>query len=265
MVSRLIQAEAKWYPCRQHGVEFDSEEALREHVEREHHPLQRLKDRLKEGLPWKRAVEVEELEGLDEILGDFEKYKPGYRTNIGLLSLRDKALVSFLVLTGCRISEALKVRRSQYHPEGDPAWEIDAASIHGIIPLKQRKRKGRFRKRRPVPLPREGVLAPFTAILEEWFRQVPESESFLFPKATGAIGGVILWDQPLSRNRAHEIIYGMTGQYPHYFRAVCATFYGQTMTPFQLKEFFQWSDIRTAGIYGKGEWEKDIAKAVRAG
>ena len=76
-------------------------------------------------------------------------------------SLRDKALIAFLYLTGARISEALEVRAEDFRREGD--WILVS-----VITLK--KRRGE-RPRRLIPLP---VGDPLTKTVMAWVEKVGE-------------------------------------------------------------------------------------------
>lgn len=81
--------------------------------------------------------------------------------------LRDQALISFLYLTGARISEALEVRAEDFRIEGD--WLL--------VELVTLKRRDRLRREVPIPL-----RDPLSRYVVEWVRQVGRGRLWPFTR-----------------------------------------------------------------------------------
>lgn len=171
-----------------------------------------------------------------------------YKTNIRLFKLRDRALICLLILTGLRISEALRLRKLQFRVYDK---EIVLANAQTV-------KRGLMRTR--IVLPKSGSLAAFTLVFEEWLNVVPYDESYIFPKGTSLRAGSFLWDKHLSTKRAFWIIKTTTGKFPQWFRGVCETVYGRLIfksDAWKLKEFMGLKRLDSTTPYVKGTWEED--------
>ena len=191
---------------------------------------------------------------LDErFFGDLQKIVEEvewpYKTNMTEFHLRDQALVCFLILTGLRISEALKVRRLQIRVY---PWEVVVMNVktvkHGLMRTK-------------IVCPKKGRLSWFSLRLEEWLRLVPEKQkvdSYVFPSGT-AYG--FIWSKPLGRKRAHWILKTTIDKFPHWFRSVTETLYGRLIfknDAWKLKQFMGLQRLDSTTPYVKGSWEEDL-------
>jgi len=177
-----------------------------------------------------------------------------YTTNMMLLKLRDRALICLLILTGLRISEALRLRKLQFRSY---KRRIVLANVETV-------KRGLLRSK--IVLPKEGRLRVFTFVFEAWLREVPKDECYVFPKATSLHNGIILWDKPLSRKRAFWIIRSTTGKFPHWFRAVCEMVYGRLVfksDAWKLKEFMGLKRLDSTSPYVKGTWEDNISEIYK--
>jgi len=173
-----------------------------------------------------------------------------YKTNIALFKLRDRALICLLILTGLRISEALQLKKLQFR-----VYDKDI-----ILANAQTVKRGLLRTK--IVLPKIGKFATFTFVFEEWLREVPTPDSYIFPKGTSLRAGSFLWDKPLSTKRAFWIIKTTTGKFPHWFRAVCETVYGRLVfksDAWKLKEFMGLKRLDSTSPYVKGTWEDNLA------
>ena len=111
-----------------------------------------------------------------------------------------------------------------------------------------------------IDLPKIGALSTLTSYVEEWLKQVPGKEDYVFPQ--GKTNGYN-FNKPLSRRRIYWIIYTQTGMFPHWLRAVCATIYGKVILKdaWDLKEFMGWSRLDSSGPYIQSNW-KDKRKRI---
>jgi len=151
-------------------------------------------------------------------------------------SLRDKALIAFLYLTGARISEALEVRAEDFRREGD--WILVS-----VITLK--KRRGE-RPRRLIPLP---VGDPLTKTVMAWVEKVGEGR---------------LW--PFSRRWALEIIKRANPQaFCHLLRHTRLTHLvvEHDFGPYELVKWTGWTDPRPGETYIKLRW-RDLTRKLSA-
>ena len=167
-----------------------------------------------------------------------------YQSNLKLtLQTRDRALFSFLLLTGLRISEALQVKRKQLRIYEN---RIEAAHLHTV-------KRGNIRVK--VILPKKGALKGLTEIFECWLTQVKGPESFIFPSGHGS---VLNFNKPIDRVRAYQVI-SLTGKFPHWARAVCETIYGRLIfnnDAWKLKEFMGLKRLDSTAAYVSGSWEE---------
>jgi len=168
-----------------------------------------------------------------------------YKTNREEYWLRDQALISILILTGVRVTEALNLRKLQFRIYED----------HILLANVETKKKGLIRKK--IILPLKGNFAPFTRKFSEWLQKIPNENCFIFP--SGGIHG-FNWKSKLSRQRAHWIIKTATQRFPHWFRGVCETVYGRLIfqnDAWKLKEFMGLKNLDSTTPYVGGSWEED--------
>jgi integrase len=177
-------------------------------------------------------------------------YKSSFRA---AFHKRDKALVALLILTGVRISEALRLKRKQFRIYKDYILLVNVETLkHGKL-------------RKEIVLPKHGSLAPFTAIFEAWLNEIPEKEeeAYMFP--VGTIKGFHL-EQALTRYRANRIIKKTTGKFPHWFRAVCENLYGKKVfnnNAYKLKDFMGLVNLASTDPYVQADWTEDKAKVFK--
>lgn len=170
-----------------------------------------------------------------------------YKTNQEAYLKRDKGLYAFLFLTGCRVSEALQLKRKQFRIYPN---RIEVANI---VTLKRGK------TRIKITLPKIGSLKKLTYLFESWLVTVPEDgEAYVFPRG-------INHKHHMGRKRAYEII-ARSGKFPHWARAVCETIYGRKVfknDAYKLKQFMGLQRLDSTSPYVQGSWEeneKDIYK-----
>jgi integrase len=189
---------------------------------------------------------------LTELYEKIQTRQMPYKVEPELLQLRDKALISLLVESGLRVSEARKIRKKQFN-----------FSDANFIMIKDVETSKHGTTREEIPLPTKGALLPFTEIIREWLTNIPEKENFVIPSASGIpIGENIHWNKSLSRQRIHVIIKTITGKYPHYLRAMCETHYGRIFrTNWALKDFMGLTDLRSTEPYVKTDW-RDYAQRI---
>lgn len=172
--------------------------------------------------------------------------------------LRDKALVALLILTGCRISEALRLKRKQFR------------IYPGQITLKNVETLKHGKIRKEIVLPKRGSLAPFTAIFEAWLIKIPEKrdetkqdnpdEYYIFPSGSTK---QFNYNKPMTRYRASTIIKSTTGKFAHWFRAVCENIYGKLVfknSAYKLKDFMGLINLSSTDPYIQADWEEDKEK-----
>jgi integrase len=110
---------------------------------------------------------------LDEYLADtlletVQKVQWPYKTNVLQLQQRDQALVSFLILTGVRNSETQKIRKKQTR----------IYKTHILVANIETVKRGNLREK--VILPKQGDLAPFTKIFEDWLPKYHMMRQYCF-------------------------------------------------------------------------------------
>jgi integrase len=123
-----------------------------------------------------------------------------YRYDKETYQVRDRALVALLYLGALRISEALRLTKSQISGLDDPTRIV----IRSVLVSKKAFQKGRSNLR-AVWLPRTGERSRFTDLFMEWVKMVKTDEERLFK---------------FGRVRAWQITFAMTGKWNHYFRAL---------------------------------------------
>lgn len=174
-----------------------------------------------------------------------------YKTNRDEYQLRDRALISLLILTGLRISEALQLAKTQFRIYDNYILLLNVKTL----------KKNKLRRR--IILPKEGHFSPFTEIFEKWLSMVPKDDAYVFPR--GSVKGFV-WRTRLSRKRAFWIIKSMTHRFPHWFRAVCETVYGRIVfrrDAWKLKEFMGYNRLDSTSPYIGGSWEEDEDKIFK--
>jgi integrase len=190
-------------------------------------------------------------ENLEKIIDFLEwGYKSSFRAKF---LMRDKALVALLILTGCRISEALQLKRRQFR----------IYRTHILLKNVKTLKHGKLRDE--IILPKKGKLATITATFEEWLNEIPEDQeaSFLFP--TGTTKG-LHYNKPLTRFRANRIIKETTGKFPHWFRAVCENIYGKKVfasNAYKLKDFMGLVNLESTVPYVQADWTEDKEKIFK--
>jgi integrase len=199
----------------------------------------------------KRATKEEPIFVDDALFVDLVKmiksiewpYKSKYRDE---LHTRDQALVSLLILTGLRITEALRLLRKQFRIYDDHVLLMNVDTVkHGLL-------------RKKIILPKLGRLAPFTEIFEAWLKQVQEPESYVFPSAN--CDGTFNFKHHLTRYRAHTIIKKTCGKFPHWLRAVAENIYGRIVfrnNSYKLKDFMGLINLESTSPYVQAAWEED--------
>lgn len=188
---------------------------------------------------WKELYEIVSVEGWE------------YKTNRAEFQLRDRALMSLLILSGLRITEALRLKKLQFRVYEDRILLANVETLkHGLL-------------RKRIVFPKKGNLSPFTEILDEWLKIVPNNESYVFSHGLSFFDKKhesFNWTKPLSRKRAFWIIKTTTGKFPHWFRAVCENIYGQIVfknNAWKLKEFMGLKRLDSTTPYVSGSWEDD--------
>ena len=188
---------------------------------------------------------------LEEIV---QKTEWDYKVNKEQLQQRDKALVSFLILTGVRNSETQALRKKQFRNYETHILVVNVQpSKHGTL-------------RAEIILPKNGAFAPFTKVFETWFKQIPNDNSVIFPSAN--LNGDFIWNKSLSRQRVHWIIKSTTGMFPHWFRGVCETIYGKQIfknDAWALKDFMGLVNLDSTSPYVSGQWkqyEKNVYQVI---
>lgn len=185
-----------------------------------------------------------------------------YKGNILQLQQRDQGFTALLSLTGLRVSEAVKLKRSQFRIYTDRIELANAETLkHGLL-----------RKRIYLPKSPRARLSRLTRIFEKWLVQVwnPDREhdkgevkdKYVFPSAKG-FESQIDWSKHVDRTRMHQIIFKTTGKFPHWFRAVCETWYGREVfdnNPWKLKSFMGLKRLDSTSDYVQAEWEDDKDK-----
>jgi integrase len=176
-----------------------------------------------------------ELKAKDGSIPAFERYQ--IKEAIARLdSLKEKALVAFLYLTGCRISEVVRFTK---HKElvGDPILkeqiEIrpDVIIIYNVRILKRKDPQAR----KSIPIPRNNT--------EQFF-----IDTFLMYLDTLPNGKSPLWDH--TRKWAHSTL-TKVGLFPHLLRhsRVTSLVKDYNFTTARLMQFIGWKDSNSSFHY----------------
>lgn len=161
-----------------------------------------------------------------------------YKVNAELYRLRDRALVALTYLLGARISEVLKLRKSQF------VLGKSAIIVRGIE-LSKRRWKGKPRReqyRQEAWLPLKGERAPLTVIVLEYLKTLNGEDAKLFN---------------FGRVRAWQII-SRTLKVPcHWLRAYCENYlYDKWRKDLLAVSDYIKVDPRTLSLYIRGSYRK---------
>ena len=169
-----------------------------------------------------------------------------YKTTPDFYHARDRALLSLLYLTAGRITEVLRLKKSQFDSETDKDFII----IRDMQVVKRRKETlvKYGVPLREVPLPLKGHLSHFTRSVMDYLKRI-EDEAMLFPSNKKA-------NPHMSRIRAWQIVNGITGQWCHYFRSQAESHYGRVFKDvIALSNFVRVVNVQTLSEYVKTSWE----------
>ena len=117
-----------------------------------------------------------------------------------------KALCSFLLVVGCRIGEALMLKRSQVEEDYKPKFAL----VKNLESNKLSLRHLKLAYRPQVLLPLEGVMAPFSKCFLGYVSSLPHGQEVVFP---------------FSRWKAWHDIKEETGLFPHWFRSMSENYW----------------------------------------
>jgi len=152
---------------------------------------------------------------------------------------RDRALLALLYLTGGRISEVLRLRKSQFDRLIDPNFVV----IRDMVVVKRKKsvvaREGY--PIREVALPLKGRLAVFTRLVIKYLELLDEDERLF----------------KFTRQRAWQITSYITGKWNHYFRSQAESYLGRYVfrrDPVGLAEYMGIKNVQTLREYVKTSW-----------
>jgi len=234
---------------------------------REHQELLQQPIRLDDPLFWNDLL-------LDVASMEQTPYKnPAYREQF---ILRDKALISFFILTGLRVNEALAIRMNQI---------VETKNFVKVLRVKTEKFNF---VREEILMPQKGKLAPFTAIFEQWFQIVKtEGEKwkqgvYVFPRAVSGIKRhrfynvdpdqrieAFYWNKRLHIGRVEAMIRRCTGnKFPHWYRHVFETFYGRIICqrdPWSLAKTMGYRRIESTASYVKGATPSEEKRLLNLG
>jgi integrase len=194
--------------------------------------------------PWLVGVKRRTLDDVvfqrpSELLDMIKSKSWPYKINKEFYECRDRALISLLYLTCGRISEVLSLSKKQFVFDEEPDFVV----IRNMIVVKRKRKAKRKRRsiRDEVPLPRAGLLAPFTQFVVEYLSLLSDQEAKLFR---------------FGRHRAWQIVQFTTGKWCHYFRSQGESWYGKIFSNiFALKDFVGVVDASTLGDYVKTDWK----------
>lgn len=176
------------------------------------------------------------------ILTKLRVHKIDYKYRTELYNARDAALIATLTLTGLRASEVILLKKVQFLNDGD------LVRVHKVRTIKG----GDLRNK--IPLPTKGVLGEFTKLITSWLNQVQDG-GYIFPRGSAFS---LDFNAHISRVRVYQIVRELTGEYPHYFRAVNATIWARIFegNAWMLKSFFGWKNLNSSSPYVKTYWEE---------
>lgn len=169
-----------------------------------------------------------------------------YKTTPEFYHSRDRALLSLLYLTAGRITEVLLLNKSQFDFESDTDFII----IRDMQVVKRRKETiyKHGTPLREVPLALKGQLSPFTQLVLDYLDRV-QDDAMLFPSNKRSRSHI-------SRQRAWQIVYGITGKWCHYFRSQAESHYGRVFKDvIALADFVRVVNVQTLAEYVKTDWK----------
>ncbi len=170
---------------------------------------------------------------LPQDLESFMQHKPHNKSE--LLNERDYGLIAGLLATGLRANEINHLFRFQFNEE-DSRLENIVTEKHSLP--------------RTIPLVTSDTskISPFTSRLIQWIKKVPGSEDRIFPCARY---GNIDWSTPLSSRRIEILVKEYTGLYPHFLRAIAATYYAKAFgrDAWTLSKFMGWARVESSRDY----------------
>lgn len=152
-------------------------------------------------------------------------------------SLRDRAIICFLYLTGARVSEAILVKKNQLAAEERKGKKF--LVIRGMLVLKRRKVK-RDSKIRSVYINVEKEL-DFIKPIINWMDSDMCLGEYLFPSSKG---------EHIKREYVWKIV-NKSGLFPHYLRHLRAIdlVRNYNFGGYELKRFFNWARMDTGENY----------------
>ena len=109
--------------------------------------------------------------------------------------LRYQALIALVYSSGLRISDVIRLKRSQFNFKADREFVI----VENVAVNKRRKDPIKIE----IPLPRVGVFKPFTDVIIQHYKK-RRGKELMFP---------------LTRSGAYKAIRKATGKWCHYFRS----------------------------------------------
>lgn len=198
------------------------------------------------------TYEKEDIKPLvEELIEIIESTNWDYKSELrDLFRMRDKALVSLLLLSGLRISEALELKFTQVREQPKSFLLLSVVT----------KRRGYVREK--IIMPKDGSLGRLCVYFERWFRYLCEQNKteWLFP--SGCAFGII-YSKNLPTCRANQTMKNTTDYFPHWCRAVYENIYGHIIfnnNPFKLKKCMGVRRIESVVPYVQADYEKDLPK-----
>ena len=162
------------------------------------------------------------------------------------LTARDRALWAFLILSGCRASEAIQLKRKQFRVYPN---RIEAANITTL-------KNGLVRSK--IIMPKTGNFKNLTLYFQAWLDLVPdESDAYIFGR--GLANGKLNFKHHISRQTVYFRI-ALNGKFPHWARAVCETVYARRVfknDAYKLKEFMGLKRLESTAPYVQGSWQEN--------
>lgn len=159
---------------------------------------------------------------------------------IHYLSVRDRALISVLYLTGARVSEIIgKLSIKQVEPVSEELIEGKTKHFIHFRNVFTLKKRGKDNLYRDIPVSIESnkemvnYLDEYLDLLIANFGDNPDEILFT-----------------ISRQRVHNIIKTKTGLYPHFLRTLRNTHLAQAgLDPYDLRKWNNWSSIKPSEFY----------------